>query len=144
MNKKGFTLVELLAVIAVMALLIIITATSGFGVFKKAKGGINQIEEDNLIEAAKVFLVDVENDFVSSYPSDCTQDDFLNGNTCNVKVSYIIDKYMDKTPKSCDGNKFLNLSIEKKLDANGLVKEINYLVEKQLDASGNEEVICTK
>ena len=37
MNKKGFTLVELMGVIAVMAVLIVVVATNGFGVFNKAK-----------------------------------------------------------------------------------------------------------
>ena len=95
MNKKGFTLVELLATIVVLGLVLVITMTNGFGIFNKAKGSINQIEEDNLIEAAKVFLVDVENDFVTTYPTGCdNRDNFLNGSSCNVKVSYIINKYM--------------------------------------------------
>jgi len=66
MNKKGFTLVELLAVIVLLGLILVITMTNGFGIFNKAKSGINQIEENNLIEAAKVFLVDVDNGFVTT------------------------------------------------------------------------------
>ena len=66
MNKNGFTLVELLAVIVLLGLVLVITMTNGFGIFNKAKGGINQIEENNLIEAAKVFLVDVDNKFVTT------------------------------------------------------------------------------
>lgn len=139
MNKKGFTLVELLAVIVVLGLLLVITMTNGFGIFNKAKSGINQIEENNLIEAAKVFLVDVDNDFLKSneYPTGCVRNDFLNPNTCNVSVSYILNKYMDKTPEGCDPNKSLTLSIEYVYDSNGNLKDTNYNVNKS-------EIICTK
>ena len=133
MNKKGFTLVELLAVIVLLGLILVITMTNGFGIFNKAKSGINQIEEDNLIEAAKVFLVDVDNEFVTNWPTGCTSKDmFLSG--CNVEVDYIINNYMDKIPESCDTSKFLKLSIEYIYD-NGVLKETNYNVEK-------DEVIC--
>ena len=139
MNKKGFTLVELLAVIVVLGLLLVITMTNGFGIFNKAKSGINQIEENNLIEAAKVFLVDVDNDFLKSneYPTGCVRNDFLNPNTCNVSVSYILNEYMDKTPEGCDPNKSLTLSIEYVYDSNGNLKDTNYNVNKS-------EIICTK
>ena len=88
-----------MGVIAVMAVLIVVVATNGFGVFNKAKSGINKIEEDNLLEAARVFLVDVENDFVSSWPSTCNNKNAFtvvcNGANC-FKVS-ITDGKISKT-----------------------------------------------
>lgn len=73
MKRKGFTLVELLAVIVLLGLVIVIVASNGFGIFNKAKKGIDKIEEDSLLESARTFLVDVENDFVTSYPNGYTE-----------------------------------------------------------------------
>lgn len=140
MKNKGFTLVELLAVIVLLGLVLVITMTNGFGLFNKAKGGINQIEEDNLIEAAKVFLVDVDNDFVSAWPTGCSsKSDFTAISGCNVKVSYIIENYMDKIPQSCDDSKILTLKIVED-STTGIV---DYVVEKQI-SGGVEEIICSK
>jgi len=133
MNKNGFTLVELLAVIVLLGLILVITMTNGFGLFNKAKGGINQIEEDNLIEAAKVFLVDVDNDFFDDYTETCQRNEFYTNIGCKVEVSYIIENYMDKVPQSCDDGKDLTLKIIKDTTT-GIV---DYVVEK-------DEVICTK
>ena len=126
MNKKGFTLVELLVVIAILGLLLIITMTNGFGIFNKAKSGINKIEEDNLIEAAKVFLVDVDNEFVSNWPNAfCNdRDDYLSG--CTVEVDYIINNYMNKATDSCDVTRELNLKIVEDASSGS----IDYIVEK--------------
>ena len=144
MKKNGFTLVELLAVIVLLGLIIVIVMTNGFGVLNKAKGGINQIEEDNLIEAAKVFLVDVDNDFVNSYPNGCgSKESFTDADGCDVLVSYLKDNYLDKEVKSCDGDLFLNLKIEETKDAAGEVIDTNYYVTKPIDVDGNEIVICS-
>lgn len=60
MNKKGFTLVEILAVIVVLGLIIVITATKGFGAFDNAKNKITEENKKAIIEGAKLFLVDLE------------------------------------------------------------------------------------
>lgn len=122
MKRNGFTLVELLAVISILGLLIVIVATRGFGAFNKAKESINEIEENNLLEAARTFLVDVDNDLVTNYPSGCSKENFISG--CNVQVKYIIENYMDKTPQSCDDSKYLNLKIL------GEIKPTDYLAKK--------------
>ena len=50
MNKKGFTLVEILATISILSLIMIIVATKGFGVFDSTKGKINNLNKENLIK----------------------------------------------------------------------------------------------
>lgn len=61
MNKKGFTLVEILAVIVILSLIITITATKGFGAFDNTKNKITEQNKKAIEEAAKVFLTDVDN-----------------------------------------------------------------------------------
>ena len=61
MNKKGFTLVEILAVIVILSLIITITATKGFGAFDNTKNKITEQNKKAIEEAAKLFLTDVDN-----------------------------------------------------------------------------------
>jgi len=59
MNKKGFTLVELLAVIAILSIIITLVATNGFGVFENSKKKIYEENEKAIYEAANVFSLDI-------------------------------------------------------------------------------------
>ena len=60
MNKKAFTLIELLAVIMLLALLLILFATKGFGAFNNAKKSIVSLDEKSALEAAKILGADIE------------------------------------------------------------------------------------
>jgi len=67
MNKKGFTLVEILAVIVILSLIITIVATKGFGVFDNVKKKIEE-EQINLVkDYLDVLMLDVIN---------CEDDDY--------------------------------------------------------------------
>ena len=61
MNKKGFTLVELLAVIVVLGLVITITATKGFGAFDNTKKAITKQNLKAIKEAANVLATQIDN-----------------------------------------------------------------------------------
>ena len=61
MNKKGFTLVELLAVIVVLGLVITITATKGFGAFDNTKKAITKQNLNAIKEAANVLAEQIDN-----------------------------------------------------------------------------------
>ena len=54
LNKKGFTLVELIATIVILALVIVIVATKGFGAFDSAKNKITTMNEESLKEFAEI------------------------------------------------------------------------------------------
>lgn len=82
MNKKGFTLVEILAVIVVLSLVITITATKGFGVFDNTKKAITEQNKKAIEEGAKVFLTEV------MYCDDETDTDLL-------------EEYYKRTDKTC-------------------------------------------
>ena len=56
MNKKGFTLVELLGVLVVLALIAVITTPVVVGVVKNTKKNSNHIQKELLISYAKLWL----------------------------------------------------------------------------------------
>lgn len=132
-NKKGFTLVELLGTIAILALLSVIVFTKGFGAFNKTKESINKIEEDNLLEAAKVFLVDVDNGLCPN-DIDCTAKKNECASGCTVSVEYLEKhNYFDDKGNHCKDEMILNLFIEQN---EGVTT--GYKAEKQSD-----DIICS-
>ena len=60
MNKKGFTLVELLAVIVILGLVMTIVGTKGFGAFDNTKKAITKQNESAIKEAANVLMTEVK------------------------------------------------------------------------------------
>lgn len=60
MNKKGFTLVELLAVIVILGLVMTIVGTKGFGAFDNTKKAITKQNESAIKEAANVIMTEVK------------------------------------------------------------------------------------
>jgi len=61
MNKKGFTLVEILAVVVILSLIITIVATNGFGAFNNTKEKIQELNVEAINQAAELLKVDIEN-----------------------------------------------------------------------------------
>ena len=61
MNKKGFTLVEILAVISILALIMIIVGTNGFGAFNNSKKKINEMTLSEIKESVNVVMTEVIN-----------------------------------------------------------------------------------
>ena len=53
MNKKGFTLVELLAVIAILAILVIVALPNVLGMFNNAKKNTFTTEVKQVAKSAK-------------------------------------------------------------------------------------------
>lgn len=88
MNKKGFTLVELLAVIVILGLVMTIVGTKGFGAFDNTKKAITRQNINAIKESAKVYLTDV------IYCDDDIDTDFVN----ETKVSL----HLDESVKNCE------------------------------------------
>ena len=69
MNKKGFTLIELISIVLILALLLIIITTNGFGIFKRSKNTITSINLNLIKESANLLMLDVlycDDDFNSN------------------------------------------------------------------------------
>lgn len=60
MNKKGFTLAELLAVIVVLAIIISIGMMSALGIMNKSTSKIDSVAEKTLEDVAKTCYIDNE------------------------------------------------------------------------------------
>ena len=107
MNKKGFTLVEILAVIVVLSLVITITATKGFGAFDNTKKAITEQNKKAIEEGAKVLLTEIENcdDDLEDYKelnnvsntnfTDCSSLKNMYKNGKDIPFSKLKDKYIE-------------------------------------------------
>ena len=56
MNKKGFTLVELLASLAIMSIIATVLTLNITGIFKKKEQALNENRQNLIITAANVYL----------------------------------------------------------------------------------------
>lgn len=91
-NKKGFTLVELLAVIVVLSIIILI-ASSGIGsAMQKARKSALAIEGNELINAAK-----------SAYQLDILENKVKSGSACYSLETLFQDGYYSKGGDEKDG-----------------------------------------
>ena len=59
MNKKGFTLVEILAVLVILSLLLILTVPSIMDALNKGKNKINEINKKQIEDATKIIVDEV-------------------------------------------------------------------------------------
>lgn len=59
MNKKGFTLVEILAVLVILSLLLILTIPSIKNALTNGKNKINEINKKQIEDAAKIIVEEV-------------------------------------------------------------------------------------
>ena len=106
MNKKGFTLVELLAVIVILSLIIVIVATNGFGAFDSSKEKINELAEKEINEAINVLMTDIE------YCDDNIDSEFL------YNLSYSTCEQLQKESSDYQEN-------------NGITITLNYLISNE-------------
>lgn len=89
MNKKGFTLVELLAVIVILGLVMTIVGTKGFGAFDNTKKAITSQNINAIKESAKVYLTDI------IYCDDEIDTDFVNENKASLNLDESVNNCED-------------------------------------------------
>ena len=58
MKKKGFTLVELIATIAILSILIVLVAPNVLGKFKESRINAMIIQESKLVESGSILVQD--------------------------------------------------------------------------------------
>ena len=121
-NKKGFTLVEIIAVIVVLAILMLIAIPNIQGAFNAANKGISNIEKRNIQDAAERAVLEVldcdisdntYNVFGLSNTTNCTnmQKTIIN-HTITSSVQKLRDNdYLDDTYERCEGNISITTSL---------------------------------
>ena len=60
LNKKGFTLVELLAVIVVIALVLALSTYGIINAYKKSKENALALNKESIVEASRIYSGEVE------------------------------------------------------------------------------------
>ncbi len=66
MNKKGFTLIELISVIVILALLVVIIVPTTSRVLKKSNQSVDKVTKNNVIAAARNWATDNKNSLPKS------------------------------------------------------------------------------
>lgn len=132
MNKKGFTLVEILAVIVILGLVMTIVGTKGFGAFDNTKKAITSQNINAIKEAGRVLATQIENcddDDVNDrklYESDnrlvkditnCSElIDKMSKDGIDVTVKYLINNGYLSDNKDFDSIKDKKIQIKKEKD----------------------------
>lgn len=55
-NRKGFTLVELLAVIVILGIIALIAVPNVLGTLNKSKGKLSQVQKETILSACKNYV----------------------------------------------------------------------------------------
>ena len=89
MNQKGFTLVELLAVIVLLGIVASITIAVSVSSFQKSKEKTEEIFKANMIKAVEMYIPQANLKFETtsiSYKKYDETEDKCSGDSCNVDV----------------------------------------------------------
>lgn len=148
-NKNGFTLVEILSVVIIVAIILVIIAINSLGGFDSAKNKIEVQNINAIKEAARVLMTEVDNcdeeinaDILSTGTDTLASNNGLSG---VVKC----DDLKNKALKQEDGTGCLNISLKYLLDNEYITgsgvwdiyeKNTNYSVVGCLDANKKIEI----
>ena len=106
MNKKrGFTLVELLGVIVLLALIVLIVFPSIINVIKKSDNSISEANKALIINASKQYVEENKNEYSS------------NGTYCLITQDLINNGFLIESISEADGTKLNNITV--KVTVNG-------------------------
>ncbi len=110
MNKKGFTLVEILAVVIVLAIIMIIVIPNIGNVFNNAKDKISDLEKKNIVDASEMIIMEIANCEISVsnynylFDKNVTKCSEMNDDIIGT-VTTTIEKLKEKDLFSDPGNK---------------------------------------
>lgn len=123
MNKKGFTLVELLAVIVLLAIIALIATPIVLNTIEKAKKSSEVVAASFYVEAVDVSLLNSQLD--KKLVQDGSYNIMSDGNICLEKYELKSGKYVCSNNDDIDDNEVLVVEVEKEKPKGGTVKIIN-------------------
>lgn len=118
MNKKGFTLVEVLAVLVILSLLLILTIPSIRDALTNGKNKINEINKKQIEEAAKIIVDEVIYCNMTEIAKDALKDETSDEISCSIAKTKLINgvnidlKNLELDDKSSKCSGTINVKID--------------------------------
>lgn len=117
MNKKGFTLVEVLAVLVILSLLLILTIPSIRDALTNGKNKINEINKKQIEDAAKIIVDEVIYCNMTEIAKDALKDETSDEISCSIAKTKLINgvnidlKHLELDDKSSKCSGTINVKI---------------------------------
>ncbi len=117
MNKKGFTLVEVLAVLVILSLLLILTIPSIRDALTNGKNKINEINKKQIEDAAKIIVDEVIYCNMTDIAKDALKDETSDEISCSIAKTKLINgvnidlKHLELDDKSSKCSGTINVKI---------------------------------
>lgn len=118
MNKKGFTLVEVLAVLFILSLLLILTIPSIRDALTNGKNKINDINKKQIEDAAKIIVDEVIYCNMTEIAKDALKDETSDEISCSIAKTKLINgvninlKNLELDDKSSKCSGTINVKID--------------------------------
>lgn len=118
MNKKGFTLVEVLAVLVILSLLLILTIPSIRDALTNGKNKINEINKKQIEDAAKIIVDEVIYCNMTEIAKDALKDETSDEISCSIAKTKLINgvnidlKNLELDDKSSKCSGTINVKID--------------------------------
>ena len=118
MNKKGFTLVEILAVLVILSLLLILTIPSIKNALTNRKNKINEINKKQIEDAAKIIVDEVIYCNMTEIAKDALKDETSDEISCSIAKTKLINgvnidlKNLELDDKSSKCSGTINVKID--------------------------------
>lgn len=118
MNKKGFTLVEVLAVLVILSLLLILTIPSIRDALTNGKNKINEINKKQIEDAAKIIVDEVIYCNMTDIAKDALKDETSDEISCSIAKTKLINgvninlKNLELDDKSSKCSGTINVKID--------------------------------
>ena len=118
MNKKGFTLVEVLSVLVILSLLLILTIPSIRDALTNGKNKINEINKKQIEDAAKIIVDEVIYCNMTEIAKDALKDETSDEISCSIAKTKLINgvnidlKHLELDDKSSKCSGTINVKID--------------------------------
>ena len=139
MSKKGFTLVELLAVIVMLGIIALIAVPAIMGITGAVKNNMYEKKLEMIEESGVLYGESIRKSIINSSRR------YNNYPCINVKVSDLVPKYLDKDNNNECGSETAGCIVDPNDDSKFLdnVNVVIYYKNKRINAVANPENNCS-